>query len=596
MERDGDGKDHRIDPGDDDFLISGSADIQDLKFDEEFKKKINPDLIEDERIEFEDINAIQTNDFYLKLKDMHDSIKYNVPILIINSDNTFKTKSVEIVSQKLKLELIKVDMSKEITVKDLIARYSEKEDSWPGISMEDGPLLRAFRDGKILLLNEIDKAQPSVLHFLEIALDNEFLNVDLPHQLSERKNKDFRLIITLNVDSYRSILGQEQFYRRFKVIQNFSEDNVEKTCLFYADKYNYENKEIVQKLIEFHATLQSEFGKEKFTYRDILYTLRALSKGENICETILTNYGARFYEEGEKRKFNEIFDKFPEFNEKTDEDELPKFQNCYFNDSLRSALNSLTLLLQNKQNVLIVGEKGCGKTQLALWSSEDYNKVLRKKDGLHDHEETPLLFMCTQNSKITDLIGGNSSMKKSKNNDIEFWQKGFLPIHIKQGSCCVLDSIDQSPSLILRLSGLLDNEETFEIPESSSCPRLTIHKNFRIIATCNKDNLKSLDQNILNKFTIIFLDNQIKDISENNFKEMIKIMIKKYKFNLSRKITYLRKHGKTGDEGDMKDILIFKKADDAPKDEDDMKDEEYPMNAFYERLKNKNISFISRIC
>lgn len=73
---------------------------------------------------------------------------------------------------------------------------------------------------------------------------------------------------------------------------------------------------------------------------------------------------------------------------------------------------------------MLVGEDGCGKTQLALWASTNYNTNLKIKDDC-------LLFMCTKNSKVADLVGGTSlSDQLTKNHDLDAWQSGFLPKHI----------------------------------------------------------------------------------------------------------------------------------------------------------------------
>ena len=46
--------------------------------------------------------------------------------------------------------------------------------------MQDGPFIDAYKNGKILILDEINLASKSVLECIEVPLDNDFLSIDKP--------------------------------------------------------------------------------------------------------------------------------------------------------------------------------------------------------------------------------------------------------------------------------------------------------------------------------------------------------------------------------------------------------------------------------
>ena len=46
--------------------------------------------------------------------------------------------------------------------------------------MQDGPFIDAYKNGKILILDEINFASKSVLECIEAALNNDFLSIDMP--------------------------------------------------------------------------------------------------------------------------------------------------------------------------------------------------------------------------------------------------------------------------------------------------------------------------------------------------------------------------------------------------------------------------------
>ena len=77
-----------------------------------------------------------------------------------------------------------------------------------------------------------------------------------------------------------------------------------------------------------------------------------------------------------------------------------------------------------------------------------------------------------------------------------------------------------------RLNGLLDKknneEETyFDVPENTEELQVKIHKNFRMICTCDINKIKEMSPAFVNRFDVIVLENQLEDITDENLAELI---------------------------------------------------------------------------
>ena len=69
----------------------------------------------------------------------------------------------------------------------------------------------------------------------------------------------------------------------------------------------------------------------------------------------------------------------------------------------------------------------------------------------------------------------------------------------------------------------LHNTEYFEIPENPELTKgIEINKNFRIIATVNEEELNKMSPAFINRFMIVYLDDQLENISNENIIKLIK--------------------------------------------------------------------------
>ena len=209
---------------------------------------------------------------------------------------------------------------------------------------------------------------------------------------------------------------------------------------------------------------------------------------------------------------------------------LPEdFPHCYKNDNLCEAVSSVLFSLTNERHAIIVGEDESGITQVARWCAECFNKMMNK-DKDKDIQNENCLCLCTKNLQYSDLIGQTKPCPKndkSESNEILKFIPGFLVEAIKQGKTVVLDCINEANATVgERLNGLLDKknndeEEYFDLPENTEELRIRIHKKFRMICTCNINNIKDMSPAFVNRFDVIVLENQLDKLNDTQLGELI---------------------------------------------------------------------------
>lgn len=65
------------------------------------------------------------------------------------------------------------------------------------------------------------------------------------------------------------------------------------------------------------------------------------------------------------------------------------------------------------------------------------------------------------------------------------------------------------------------DEEYFDLPEDPENLRIQIHKNFRMICTCNINNIKDMSPAFVNRFDVISLENQLEGLGDEDLGKLI---------------------------------------------------------------------------
>ena len=300
---------------------------------------------------FDEKNFILTEKSKERLLLLKKLIELKIPVLLEGPTGASKTLSAEIICELLLKEKgeinekklpIKFNLSSETRIPDLLGKYVGSKSSFGGMKMKDGPFIDAYKNGRILILDEINLASKTVLQCIGEAIDNNFLSIDIsgrPLKKKIYKKKGFSIIATQNPNTgfysqKRQNLGKE-FLSRFQIIYfpSFTEFELKQIALGLGKRFNLKinlskiniNYELfIDDFIKFHIEWLKKVENEIicFTIREIAATIKALSPDEkrdknkiittDIYNTIMIIYGAR-YPKQKKNELENVFNKYESF-------------------------------------------------------------------------------------------------------------------------------------------------------------------------------------------------------------------------------------------------------------------------------------------
>lgn len=119
-------------------------------------------------------------------------------VLLEGPPGTSKTSSVELAAALLGLLVMRVSFSRDSDASEFIGKYVPKEEG-AGFRWQDGPVLRAMRDGQLLYLDEVNLARAAHLDRLLPVLE-QHPSLALVEHLGERvdASPNFRVLMTIN--------------------------------------------------------------------------------------------------------------------------------------------------------------------------------------------------------------------------------------------------------------------------------------------------------------------------------------------------------------------------------------------------------------
>jgi cobaltochelatase CobS len=147
------------------------------------------------------------------------AFKKSIPALLVGQTGTGKNTILRFIAeQNERRDVIRLNLTGDTTVDDLIGHYQIKDRStvW-----QDGSVTDAVRNGHILILDEVNAAQPEVLFALQSLLDDDKSLTLTSHDNSIVKaHKNFRIFATMNPTSgYAGTKSMNKaFMSRFGVV------------------------------------------------------------------------------------------------------------------------------------------------------------------------------------------------------------------------------------------------------------------------------------------------------------------------------------------------------------------------------------------
>ena len=554
--------------------------IKNISTSESINNNYKKEILKEEKKEFFKRNGfVLTNNSIERISLLIHYILTGIPILLEGNTGTAKTRTAIVAFKYIKehinsnIEIIRYNLSRETKIDDLMSKYVGDSESLVGLKIKNGPFLDAYINGKILLLDEINLAQGKVLQCIQQALDNGFISVETNGKglVRHEMNENFCLIATQNPNK-GGFIGKRQdlemeFLSRFQKIY-FNEiqiNEMNEIAIGIAKNLGYLNgeddknkSELINDIVELHYKWSKENESENdiqcFTIREIETVIEALNNNNNLYDVLMTVYGGRYFK-NKKQKLSQEFSNFKNLkNLIIPEKSLDKdFPECFSNKSLIETISSVLLSLNNKRNVLIVGNSESGLTQLAKWCSIYYNKKIIKNEKINEKEdkkkyEKNYICYCTKNLERSDLIGSQKFYtSKGFTTEILKFKKGILYKAMKNGISIVLDNINEAPSRVIeRLNDILDKKndknEMLEIPENTNDPNLRIDDNFRIICTSNYDKLNEMTPAFINRFEVIVLEDQLNNLTDDDLMKLIKFEFNFFHKELINNISYIKKN------------------------------------------------------
>ena len=505
-----------------------------------------------------------------------------IPVLIEGPTGTSKTRTAliaceyitKIINKESKKDdsLLRFNLTAETKIDDLLVKYTRDIESSSGLKIEEGQFFKAYTKGYKLLLDSINLAQTEVLECIQQALDNKVLSTELIGKglIKHKMHPNFGIIATQNPNKGAFINKRQElglsFLSRFQRINfpNFTKDELIEMAKGLAKQNNYNgNIDMLIDIVSFHMDWQEKMNSvddvQCFTIREIEGVIKALAENRHIYETIMTIYGAR-YQKKIKNKLKEELQKYYTLrNLEPSPLSLPnEFPHCFSNYNLCETVSSVLFSLRNERHSLIIGEDESGITQVARWCAECFNKMI------NNEIKESYLCLCTKNLKFFDLIGQNKPFFKS---EILKFKLGFLVEAIEKGGIVVFDCINETnPEIIERLNSLLDKknneeEEYFDLPENYEKQKIHIHKNFRMICTCNLKNIKDMSPAFVNRFDVVVLENQLENLNNTQYSKLIANI-----FNL---FEHIPKKVNTNRQKELDDIQFYDDEDSIESEEEE---------------------------
>ena len=242
-----------------------------------------------------------------RIQVLYNQFKSNNPIMLEGPTGTSKTKTIQVLCDLLNLELIRINLSSETTIEDLMGRLiSDKDNSFSGFIYKEGAFSEAYSKGYALLLDEVNLAPNSVLQCMLTALDLEkitqsVLGIGLKTFCGY---ENFRIVATQNpksgaFSSTRDRLSTK-FLETFQVVEfgTFSATELSKIAHQAAKKQNYENDKIIKQISMFHNEwILSEYSKKSpqcYTVRDLNVSIKSIAEGNSPNDVISCFYGSRY--------------------------------------------------------------------------------------------------------------------------------------------------------------------------------------------------------------------------------------------------------------------------------------------------------------
>lgn len=386
--------------------------------------------------------------------------KYKEPVLLIGETGIGKSRAIEMSCKILNREFITISMSGNTDPSDFVGSFSiDKND----LIWTDGPLTKAMKEGKVLILDEINLADNSVLERLNSVLEEERTLFLTEKNELIKAHDNFLIIASMNPSTD---VGKRELSPALR--NRFTE--------FFFELGDKDKEEIAYKMLNTNFDIKGMSLRKIELIRDF---------HRNVRKEYFNIFGNKFIdleevELSDHKIINDINFGIEPFIYKVKEKSDYDFNSL----SIKSNLFSFLRALELRRPILLEGDCGCGKTSLIIETAKILGKKIYK------------INLC-ESTEMSDLIG---QFMPSKNGII--FKEGIISV-LKRGDWLLLDEINLcSQSVLEGLNSLLDYRRSF----NSTYLSFVMHEDSRIFGTMNESSVKN-KRNVLPRS---FIDRFIK--------------------------------------------------------------------------------------
>ncbi|ORX59905.1 hypothetical protein BCR36DRAFT_408277 [Piromyces finnis] len=468
------------------------------------------------------ITTILTPETIKKIKQIIFGLLANTPMIIKGFTSAGKSFNA-IVSSVIHggQSPVSIVLSENTTVEDLLGKYILQRKESSMMSFVPGVLLKAYIEGKILILDECDLAKPEVLSCILGSLSKDEITVN---NRIYRKTKGYNVILTMNgeTEGFTSTQRNElnlNILSKFVIIE-FDKMSKEECELIFMKLMPNAYKQNVPNFVNLHNRML-EYSQKTIdpivTLRNLKACIYLLKVNIPVRASAEIAYSGRFPID-ERNEFNDILGNFgsDDIDSNIKKEIIKRFDeyNLYYNDSYLKCAYLALSACKAGLHPLLIGKNGSGLTELAKFVACNYS--ISTDTFLSESKRTNVEVVCLGSETSTDDLVGCFQPILCKTEDLTkliSWVDGPIFRAGKSGNPVILDGINCAKSQVIEyLNPLLEdnsvfNNVKFNVKEKGDEEYVNIEKGFIIIGTMKvEEGIEKISKALMNRFVAIYLD------------------------------------------------------------------------------------------
>jgi len=280
------------------------------------------------------------------------AIKENIACLLVGETGTGKTSVLREVAYLRKQPYVRINLTGYTSPDELIGSKSAQNGS---TYFEEGVMIKAMRDGAILVMDEINATPPDCLFALHSLLDDE-RKITLPNGVVVHPHPEFRFFATMNPDYEGTKSVNKALADRFGIILDIKplEPDKEKQ---YLEK-NGVPKEDAEIMVMFATKARKAYEEKQTTMfvstRTLLQWGALIAKGLKLEQAFIVSVLNKLpHDQDMRRGINDTFFSVIKKNPKTQQNEFGIY-NVVEIDGYKSQIKRLQTEIKQKETMWTV--------------------------------------------------------------------------------------------------------------------------------------------------------------------------------------------------------------------------------------------------